>query len=256
MSGLNKIGTTGIMGSSSYDSNMTALELAGVKCNGLGVISGLVLSAGTGLTLSISSGYLCGRKVQLINASSHTCPGSATSYVWMDDDGGVTFSVSPDHPGGSSVCLGKVVTGSSSITTVASDNRMSVLSWSDPYTLQIGGLLTIDVKSQIIKALSIKGNGAPLQAGYANITGSKTDADYTLLAAEYECPIIRFGWTGWTAGRNVIVPSVSAEYTIVNDTGQTATVKASSGTGVAIANGKSAKVFYDGANVRRLTLDA
>lgn len=115
-----------------------------------------------------------------------------------------------------------------------------------------------DINAGGILAKSILGNSLPLERGYANITGSKPDADYTLLSTEYSKLTINLGFTGWTVGRNIIVPTTTngVQYQIINATGQTATVKTLAGTGIAIANNKAAIVFEDGTNVVRITADA
>lgn len=100
------------------------------------------------------------------------------------------------------------------------------------------------------------GDAAPQSDGYVDITGSKSNADYTLLAAEYTRRMIRLGWTGWSGGHNVVVPLVAgAIWWIINATGQTATVIGATGTGIAVANAKVACVACDGTNIIRLTAD-
>lgn len=115
----------------------------------------------------------------------------------------------------------------------------------------------LDVNAGDILANSILGNSVPLQVGYANVTGAKPDADYSLLSTEYCKRVVKLAFTGWTTGRNVIVPTTTngTLYVVINATGQTVTVKTSGGTGVVIANGKTAIVFEDGTNVVRITAD-
>lgn len=84
-----------------------------------------------------------------------------------------------------------------------------------------------------------------------------TDADYTLSATEMECPILEVAGT-LTADRNIIAPlTAGAEYKVFNNTtgGHNLTIKAASGTGIAIAAGKRAIVYCDGTNYERLTPD-
>lgn len=45
-------------------------------------------------------------------------------------------------------------------------------------------------------------------------------------------------------------------FTIVNGTGQALTVKCPSGTGIVVASTKTAQVYFDGTNMKRLTPDA
>jgi hypothetical protein len=52
-----------------------------------------------------------------------------------------------------------------------------------------------------------------------------------------------------SAAAQVITPTVNKLYLVVNETGQTVTVKTASGTGAAILNGRKAFVYCDGVNV-------
>lgn len=117
----------------------------------------------------------------------------------------------------------------------------------------------IDGNAGALLVKSLKGNSEALSRGYANVSGSKPDADYTLLAAEYSCLYVDLTFTGWTTGRNVIVPTSAAghgvPYIVKNATGQTATIKTSGGTGIALANGKTAVLYENGTNVVRVTAD-
>ena len=55
--------------------------------------------------------------------------------------------------------------------------------------------------------------------------------------------------TALTGAATVICPTLSKVYIVRNDTGQTVTVKTSSGTGVAVTDGNTAFVHCDGTNV-------
>lgn len=90
-------------------------------------------------------------------------------------------------------------------------------------------------------------------AGVASITMS--DANYTLTTANGATDQSRQAvllLTGTlTATRNVICPSVQKIYLVDNATsgGQDIVIKTSAGTGVTVANGKTALVYCDGTNV-------
>jgi hypothetical protein len=239
-----------------FDANVSALEAMGVNVLGLGIVSGLALSAGASLTLNISAGMICGRKVQSFAATTWTVPANQTSYIWMDDSGNFTASTTSAHPGGNVVCLGQVV-ATTSITAVSTVNRMDGWSWVTPFVLSLGaGLFEVDVQNRFVRLQELRGNGAPIACGFADLTGSKTNADYTLATTEAECQWVRLNWSGWTAGHNVVVPTIAgAIWDITNLTGQIATIKTASGTGIAIGAGKSARVACDGVNIIRLTAD-
>lgn len=92
-------------------------------------------------------------------------------------------------------------------------------------------------------------------AGVAAV--SMTDADYTLttangLADEARKAVLQVGSSvSLTATRNIIVPSVTKVYLVINNTtgGQSITVKTATGTGVTVTNGNKAIVYCDATNV-------
>lgn len=79
-------------------------------------------------------------------------------------------------------------------------------------------------------------------------------ADWTLSAAELLKPCHKP--TNANNAVNAIVADTIRPYFFINATGQALTVKTAAGTGIAIANGKSAFVMSDGTNVIRMTADA
>lgn len=256
MAGFKQFSADDTLTAADINNRTASHEMVNSQVLGNGVVEGLNLSY-SGLDLTISAGKLLAKVGVSLPSITITVPPSVSRYVWLDSDGAYVLSASADSPGSAYACVGYFVSGASAITSVSTDGRqLPALLFTDDRVASILGGMKLDGETGTISIQKIKGNGVPVQSGYANIGGSKTDADYTLLATEYECQRIRLGWTGWTGAHNVIVPAVVADWTIINDTGQTATVKASSGTGIAIANGKAATVFFDGANVRRLTLDA
>ena len=75
------------------------------------------------------------------------------------------------------------------------------------------------------------------------------DADHTLTDAEATADIIRLTGT-LTAPRELVVPDVARQYTIVNDrTGDDTTVKTAAGTGVVVPRGEVSVVRSDGVDV-------
>lgn len=91
-------------------------------------------------------------------------------------------------------------------------------------------------------------------AGTAAVT--MTDANYTLTTAneaadEARCMFIALSGGSLTATRDVICPSVSKLYFVLNGTtgGQSIRFKTSAGTGVTIPNGHRALLYCDGTNV-------
>lgn len=199
-------------------------QLQGILGNG--AWRGGIIAAATGLSVSVAAlTALVGTWVQ--TDASTTVGGltpSTTNSLWLRQDG--TFTVT---------------TGAAPST---SDGHGAYLLW---------GTATTDAGS----VTAVSNNRTWVQSGYVAIAGSKSDADYTLADTEHTCKVIKCGWTGWATGRNLVVPLYAGGvWTILNATGQTLTVKAASGTGVAIASTKAAQVLCDGTNVVRLTADA
>lgn len=91
-------------------------------------------------------------------------------------------------------------------------------------------------------------------AALSEIDITMTDANYTLststIPQEWQYGIIKLSGT-LTANRNVIVPTNKKEYTVVNATsgGHSIVFKTSSGSGITVTNGDTAKVRCDGTNV-------
>lgn len=85
------------------------------------------------------------------------------------------------------------------------------------------------------------------------------DANFTLPLPAANALILTCGTiTNLTATRNLVVPNVTGQvYFVFNNTGgaQSIQVIGASGTGVTIATGKRAVVYFDGTNWVRLTAD-
>jgi len=75
------------------------------------------------------------------------------------------------------------------------------------------------------------------------------DADVTLTAAQYACPVLTLATGSWTIGHNVIVPTHKALWLVINGSSYTATVKTAAGTGIGVATGKAQLLWCDGTNV-------
>lgn len=76
-------------------------------------------------------------------------------------------------------------------------------------------------------------------AGTASLT--MTDANYTLLPADYQASVLVIGGT-LTAGRDVVFPAAFPSMLVTNNTGQTLTLKKTGQTGVALAATESVRV--------------
>lgn len=76
-----------------------------------------------------------------------------------------------------------------------------------------------------------------------------SDADVTLTAAQYACPVITLATGSWTTARNIIVPAHKGLYILINTGSYSATVKTAAGTGVTVASGETQILWCDGTNV-------
>lgn len=237
------------------------------------VVQGLTVSAGTGLNVSVSAGTaLINGPVQKTNSTTVAVSASTTNYIWLSKLG--TFSVvagSAAPPTGDFVYVGAAITDASSVTSVDSSgvvylmNGIAYREVSDsdqPLDTPPSGWRGFTKSQRGVyfwtgtEYLALRKANMP-ENGYKNIQGSKPDSDYTLTASEASNGILKFSWTGWTTGRNVIVPVLTgAQWTIHNALSVAATVKTASGSGVAVGAGKCAVVYCDGTNVVRVTADA
>jgi hypothetical protein len=234
----------------------TSAELVNFYVLGGGVIEGFALTY-SGLDLTIAAGKLLALQAVDLPAKTVTVAPSVTRYVWIDSTGDVAYTATSASPGSAYACIGTFTSSGSAITSASTAGKqLPVVLYSGDRVADVLGGVKLDGDTETILIKHLRGNGAPIDRGFANITGAKANADYTLIAAEYECSIIRLGWTGWTGGHNVVIPSVTgATFEIINETGQAATIIAATGTGITIASNKTARVFFDGVNVRRLTAD-
>lgn len=244
---------------------LDALELQAQYQFGRGILYGLTISDGGGLTLSVAAGVMIGLKCVSIAASSLLLAAASTLWVWIDEEGDLQTTASFADPGGTNVCLGKVVTGASTISSIdvtSSSGRMSLFRWTSFTGFNIGeSLIAGDIAAGTLKFLtaqaqSFKGNGQSASDGQADIVFS-SDANLTASTAERECGVLSV--TGAiTATRNVVMDlTKGAQKTVYNGTsgGQSIQIIGASGTGITIANAKTAIVRCDGTNWLRVTAD-
>lgn len=74
---------------------------------------------------------------------------------------------------------------------------------------------------------------------WANTSGSQEARNFAL----------QLNASGVSAAFDLVVPTIHKPYIVFNDTGYTATVKTSAGTGINVPTGKNAPVYADGTNV-------
>ena len=263
--------STGLAGK--MNNNGAEIDLTSMFGSGsVAVITGLVPSAGTGLNANVSAGTaLFNGPVEKKTTNVVAMNASTTNYIWLSDAGVFTVvnnSITP--PAGDQVYLGAAITNGSGVTSVDLSGVIylqnglafrTVTDTDQPVDTPPSSWRGFTKTARATyfwngTSYDLLLKGASPGNGYKAITGSKSDADYTLTASEYSNEIIKLGWTGWTTGRNVIVPTTAgAKWVINNTTGQIATIKTSGGTGIAIANNKHATVYCDGTNIVRVTAD-
>lgn len=92
------------------------------------------------------------------------------------------------------------------------------------------------------------GTGTVKGSAFAGLsTFAMTTADHTATWTEFAAgTLIITGSLG--SGRNLVLPKISVPWVVKNTADQTVTVKGSSGSGVAITSGSTARVIFDGTN--------
>lgn len=148
--GLNRLGS--YLSQSIWNQNAESLEQLARAVGGRGVASGLNLTAGDNLTLHVSTGVLidgaCAREVP---EAELELPPSVNRFVWMNGAGYFTFAATSEDPSGSLICLGRVFTDETSITSVTSEGRTEIARWINLRTYQVGNqLLILDTDNQRI----------------------------------------------------------------------------------------------------------
>lgn len=94
-----------------------------------------------------------------------------------------------------------------------------------------------------------------LTMGVSSIDFASGHVDHTLSAAEIKSFVLKP--ISANAGANIIVPLTAGKmFTVINGSGQAITLIGATGTGIAVANTKTAIVMSDGTNVVRITADA
>jgi len=190
----------------------------------------------------------------------------ARFWVWLMQDGSITVqNNTTSKPSGNCVLLGSGVSSGGSITSVDTSGVVYLQNgqlWRQTadtgapsdlpdstwrgYTKTLAGLFFWD-------GMLWRSVGNTYMAQSTN-TG---DANRTQTQTEYWVKRYKAAWSDWTSGHNLVVPLTNNwEQWITNATGQTLTAIGATGTGIAIANGKTALVGSDSTNIVRLTADA
>lgn len=157
---------------------MDALETLLARVAGRGVLSGLGVTAGSGLTLNIAAGTMWANGLVTLDARTATCPNNATNYVWIDSEGLVTFTATSTDIGGEAVCLGQVVTSAGAIVSVTDAGRVDLARFDTLRSWSLGGdVVTVDL---LTRSIGLQGGvELPIRAVSVDITVAPDD--YTLV---------------------------------------------------------------------------
>lgn len=165
--GFHRLVNGGKLSAALQNADADSLEGLGVYGWGRGVISGIVLSNGGGLTVAWTAGWVNTLAPKYIAAGSVTLAPSSTLYLWMDNEGNVSTTGTSTYPGGEVFCLGYVVTGVATITSIAETNRYELARMTAEGTYQIGkNAVQIDTLNDRVGI-----GGAPVAGVALNVTG-------------------------------------------------------------------------------------
>lgn len=157
---------------------MDALETLLARVAGRGVLAGLGLTAGSGLTLNIAAGTMWATGLVTLDARTATAPDNAIRYVWIDEEGLVTFTATSTDVGGTAVCLGWVSTSAGAIVSVTDAGRVDLARFDSLRSWSLGGdVVTVDL---LARSIGLEGGvKLPIRAVSADITVAPDD--YTLV---------------------------------------------------------------------------
>ena len=233
--------------------------------NGFGIVHGLTVSAGTGLTVDIAAGTAFLAWPVQRQAGTNVLPDNqALVFLWLKGDGTLTHTLTTTPPAGNALHIGTFTTLAGAITLVDTSGVVYIrdgLRWRQTYdagqpsdtpaagtaflTRTRTGLWLWDGTSYLRIGPSTRSNVAISDAGDTTATDSEASARTLRLTGTL------------TAPRNLILPaSDGSEWVIANVATDTVAVKTAAGAGVAIATMKSAIVRGDGTDILRITPDA
>lgn len=140
--------------------------------HGRGVLNGLEVSAGAGLTIDVSAGWMVATAPVLVAAQTAVVvPASATVFVFIASDGTVTTSASSADPGGEVVCLGSVTTDGAGVTSVSDSMRQALARFSALRVWEVGaGVLVVNTEARTVTLAG----GLELMTEFSTLTATKT----------------------------------------------------------------------------------
>lgn len=217
MAGLPRIAS--VLTAALFNAIPDAVEALAQRMLGKGVLSGFAITPGAGLSVNVAGGYVLGLRVKSIPGA--TLSGLAPSselYVFVDEDGDWDTYLSPADPGGTSVCVGRVVTDATSVVSADKTGRVDLPRMSAFRRFEVGdALLAVDLSTGRTEIKEVSGPGGALSYGHASRSVAGLTA-YTLTGAEAAKKVVEL--TGaLTADCVVSIPAVAgAEYVVRNST--------------------------------------
>jgi len=263
--------TTGMttVTSATLNQNLALNALLGRYGAGVYAVAyGLTVASTSGLNISVNPGHalIDGPVEKDTTFTVNVTDNIARFWVWLKQDGTtVVQNNTTSKPAGNCVLLFSGVSSAGSITSTDTSG-VCYLQNGDLWRLTADTGAPSDLPDSTWRGYTKTSAGLFYWDGtlwqsvgntYMIVTGAKSDANYTQTQTEYWVKRYKAAWTGWTTGRNLVVPLTNNwEQWITNSTGQTLTAIGASGTGIAIASTKTALVASDGTNIIRLSLDA
>lgn len=230
-----------------------------------GIVSGLVITDGGGLLAAISAGSGTAFGNVQYPGGTRALTDNVLNFLWLVQGNSISATVTTTPPYSDCVLIGSVLTASGAIvsidTTGVFDARMPL---AIRYTADIGKPSDSPAANTIFLTRTLFGTWLWDGTGYRMLPTGPTsfnfasDTSTTLTQAVYEGSLIEATDTHpyLTTGRDVIVPAARVSgFDFVNSTAQTLTVKVSGQTGIAVASGKSARLWINGTDVKRLSAD-
>lgn len=257
-----------------FNEDMVEAEIMGrYGAGAYAILTGLGLSIGTGLKVTVAAGQaLIDAPRTIATATDVTVPNAiALGSIWMTQAGALSASNDLTSPGGNVAYLGLYTSSGGVVTVVDESGTLRFGQGGGTPMRQTADVGTpTDTPTAGVKFFNKCVGGLFYFDGlqYHNMTNSgiatlnfSSDANKTLVASEYSNRYLSFAATGTTltAQRNVVLPLAPAGrlWTIENNSPGAQAIQpiGATGTGVVIAAGKYAEIRSNGTNIVRVTPD-
>jgi hypothetical protein len=261
-------GTTSIC--QPHNQDAMSLEALGSAGAGAYAISyGLVLTdSGTSLTVAVATGQaMIDGPVNVDTAGTIALADNAYNWCYLLQNGTLTKTSSatdtpPAAPSSTCVFLGRITVAAGVITQIDGSGVLyfrggSLYRQTGDATVPLDTPPNLIILTQTAGGRYLWDGGAyvALRNQDGRLAKTISDANTTLSASEGAKAILEISGT-LTAGRNIVVPAIDGyAWDVFNNTAQTLTFKTASGTGIAVAAGKRARIYGNGTDIVRTTAD-